>query len=206
MDHNERFNQLENLMTDMLRHMDQFNAALEHTNHVLDSVVEVIKIADQRFEKVEEILLRHDEQLRLSDERQNATLRLLMQQSENLTAAFRTLESHDGRIQKPFVVRSATTAPWFWAGTGLADGGTFGEPLGGYGIEIDTTTPHTPPGTIVLAEVPDLYGPGLTAQMTYYETAAGAKVFAAGTLGFGGSDNPVGHHLFTNLWAHLTQP
>ena len=87
-------------MTDMLRHMDQFNAALEHTNHVLDSVVEVIKIADQRFEKVEEILLRHDEQLRLSDERQNATLRLLMQQSENLTAAFRTLESHDGRIQK----------------------------------------------------------------------------------------------------------
>ena len=24
----------------------------------------------------------------------------------------------DGRIQKPFTVRSATTAPWFWAGTG----------------------------------------------------------------------------------------
>ena len=86
----------------------------------------------------------------------------------------------DGRIQKPFTVRSATTAPWFWAGTGLADGGIFGETLGGYGIEIDSTTPYTPAGTIVLADIADLYGPGLTAQMTYYETGAGAKVFAGG--------------------------
>jgi hypothetical protein len=113
----------------------------------------------------------------------------------------------DGRIQKPFVVRSATTAPSFWAGTGLADGGTFGEPLGGYGIEIDTTTPFTPPGTIVLADVPDLYGPGLTAQMTYYETAAGAKVFAAGTLDFGGSAMiwPV-RRMLESLWARLAVP
>ncbi|MBA2383973.1 MAG: hypothetical protein H0V68_04830 [Actinobacteria bacterium] len=112
-----------------------------------------------------------------------------------------------GRIQKPFVVRSAGTAPWFWAGTGLADGGTFGETLGGYGIEIDQTTPFTPPGTIVLAEVPDLYGPGLTAQMTYYETAAGAKVFAGGALDFGGSATlwPV-RRMLENLWVRLAAP
>jgi hypothetical protein len=42
--------------------------------------------------------------------------------------------------------------------------------------------------------------------MSYYETAAGAKVFAAGTLGFGGSDNPVASALFQNLWQHLTVP
>jgi hypothetical protein len=31
-------------------------------------------------------------------------------------------------------------------------------------------------------------------------------VFAAGTLGFGGSDNPIASVLFQNLWAHLTVP
>jgi hypothetical protein len=38
--------------------------------------------------------------------------------------------------------------------------------------------------------------------MTYYELG-GAKVFAAGTLGFGGSDNPLATVLFQNLWNHL---
>ena len=93
----------------------------------------------------------------------------------------------DGRSQRPFVVRSAATAPWLLAGTGLGDGSTFGQELGGYGIEIDQTTPFTPPGTIVLAEIPDLFGPGLTAQMTYYETPQGAKVFAGGAIDFGGT-------------------
>ena len=113
----------------------------------------------------------------------------------------------DGRIQKPFVVRNPAAAPWFWEGTGLGEGSTFGETLGGYGIEIDTTTPFTPPGTIVLAEVPDLYGPGLTAQMTYYETPQGAKVFAGGTLDFGGSATlwPV-RRMLENLWVRLAAP
>ncbi|HSO02525.1 MAG TPA: N,N-dimethylformamidase beta subunit family domain-containing protein, partial [Gaiellaceae bacterium] len=113
----------------------------------------------------------------------------------------------DGRIQKPFVVRNPAAAPWFWEGTGLGEGSTFGETLGGYGIEIDQTTPHSPPGTLVLAEVPDLYGPGLTAQMTYYETAAGAKVFSGGTLDFGGSATlwPV-RRMLENLWARLAAP
>jgi hypothetical protein len=42
--------------------------------------------------------------------------------------------------------------------------------------------------------------------MSYYETAAGARVFAAGTLGFAGSDNPVARVLFQNLWTHLSAP
>lgn len=113
----------------------------------------------------------------------------------------------DGRIQRPFTVTGAQTAPWFYAGTGLEDGGIFGETLGGYGIEIDTTTPASPIGTIVLAEIPNLYGPGLTAQMTYYETPAGAKVFAGGTLDFGGSATlwPV-RRMLENLWGRLAAP
>ena len=113
----------------------------------------------------------------------------------------------DGRRQQPFVVRSASTAPWFWAGTGLGDGGTFGQELGGYGIEIDAATPATPPGAIVLAEIPDVFGPGLTAQMTYYETPQGAKVFAAGVIDFGGSSTlPTVRRLLENLWARLAGP
>src|SRR5688500_2647617 len=113
----------------------------------------------------------------------------------------------DGRRQMPFVVRAASTAPWFFAGTGLGGGAVFGQELGGYGIEIDQTTPFTPPGTIVLAEVPDLFGPGLTAQMTYYETAAGARVFAGGAIDFGGSATlPTVRRLLENLWARLASP
>ena len=113
----------------------------------------------------------------------------------------------DGRIQRPYVVRAATTAPWFWAGTGLGDGATFGQELGGYGIEIDQTSPSTPPGTIVLAEIPDIFGPGLTAQMTYYETPQGAKVFAGGVIDFGGSATvPTVRRMLENLWARLAAP
>ncbi len=114
----------------------------------------------------------------------------------------------DGRIQRPFVVRAASTAPWFFAGTGLGDGAIFGQELGGYGIEIDQTTAFTPPGTIVLADVPDLFGPGLTAQMTYYETPAGAKVFAAGAIDFGGISprcRPVRRYAREPLGARLTR-
>ena len=55
------------------------------------------------------------------------------------------------------------------------------------GIEIDARSPESPPGTQVLASIPNLMGPGRTAEMTYYETPAGAKVFAAGTLNFAAS-------------------
>ena len=112
-----------------------------------------------------------------------------------------------GQKQGVFTVQSATTAPWLWAGTGLIDGSTFGQVVGGYGIEIDSTTADSPPGTLVLAQIPDLLGPGITAQMSYYETVGGAKVFAAGALDFGGSATfwPM-KHMLDNLWLRLSQP
>jgi hypothetical protein len=63
------------------------------------------------------------------------------------------------------------------------------------------------PGTKILAEIPNLYGPGFTAQMTYYETGSGAKVFAAGAFTLGGAATwqPV-TRLLDNLWARLTRP
>jgi len=87
--------------------------------------------------------------------------------------------------------------------------GSVGAELGSlrYGIEFDMTTSDSPPGTAVLAEVdPGFAGGAIRGQMAYYETAAGAKVFAAGTLGFGGSDNPVAAVLFRNLWQRLAAP
>ena len=43
--------------------------------------------------------------------------------------------------------------------------------------------------------------------MTYYETPAGAKVFAAGAIDFGGSATvPRISRMLENLWARLAQP
>jgi hypothetical protein len=113
----------------------------------------------------------------------------------------------DGQRQGLFTVQNAAAAPWLWDGTGLVDGSTFGQFVGGYGIEIDASTPDSPPGTLVVAQIPDLFGPGISAQMGYYETVGGAKVFAAGSLDFGGSATfwPV-KRILDNLWAHLTAP
>ena len=97
----------------------------------------------------------------------------------------------------------ADAAPWAFAGTGLANGGTFGR----YGIEIDARTTASPAGTVVLGRVPDVLGPGRSAEMTYYETPAGAKVFAAGTLDFAASlGNPVVSRLVDNVWTRLAMP
>ena len=59
----------------------------------------------------------------------------------------------------------------------------------------------------VVAQIPDLMRPGMTAQMTYYETPAGAKVFSAGAINFGGSAEwPVVTRLLDNLWGRLSRP
>jgi hypothetical protein len=111
--------------------------------------------------------------------------------------------SNHGQVQLPYTVLGADIAPWAFAGTGLANGATFGR----YGIEIDARTSASPPGTVVLGRVPDVLGPGRSAEMTYYETPVGAKVFAAGTLDFAASlDNPVVSRLVDNVWARLAMP
>jgi hypothetical protein len=111
----------------------------------------------------------------------------------------------DGSRQGVFKVTNTAGAPWLFEGTGLVDGSTFGDVVGGFGIEIDQTTVFTPPDTLVLAEIPNLYGPGLTAQMTYYETERGARVFSAGVLDFGGAAPlwPI-RRMLDNLWRHMT--
>jgi len=119
------------------------------------------------------------------------------------------LANDDGSRQAPFIVTGVDVLPWAFEGTGLRNGDSFGL----YGIEIDATSPDSPPATHVLAAIPDVFGPGRSAQMTYYETEAGAKVFGAGVLNFGGSVLPVGRvrdpavtRLLDNLWARLSVP
>jgi hypothetical protein len=59
----------------------------------------------------------------------------------------------------------------------------------------------------VLAQIRNEFGPGKTAEMTYYHTTRGARVFAAGTINFGGAaDNPVVSRLLANLWNWLKVP
>jgi hypothetical protein len=95
----------------------------------------------------------------------------------------------------------ASRVPWLFAGTGLRDGSLI---PGSYGIEIDATSAASPPGTKVIATIPDIF-PGETAEMTYYATAAGAEVFDAGTINFGGAaGNRYVAKLLANLWTHMT--
>lgn len=103
-----------------------------------------------------------------------------------------------------YVVRGASRAPWFFDQTSLQNGSRFGL----YGIEIDARTSSSPRGTTLLANIPNIFGRGKTAEMTYYETAQGAKVFAAGSLNFGGSaaSSPLVRRLLENLWLKLSIP
>lgn len=111
--------------------------------------------------------------------------------------------SDHGQRQAGYTVTGGASAPWAFAGTGLVDGTVFGR----YGIEIDARTAASPPGVQLLAHIPDLLGPGRSAEMTYYETAAGAKVFAAGALNFAASLGQTAvDRLLANVWARLSVP
>jgi hypothetical protein len=109
--------------------------------------------------------------------------------------------SDQGQRQGAYVVTDPAAAPWLFAGTGLDAGSSFGR----YGIEIDARAPSSPPGTRVLARVPDLMGPGRSAELTYYETAAGARVLAAGAINFVASmTDPRVERLVENAWNELS--
>jgi hypothetical protein len=112
----------------------------------------------------------------------------------------------DGTRQGPFVVSDVDAAPWLFEGTGLVNGSVLGEEVGGVGIQIDSPTPDSPPGTKVLARIPDLFGPGVTAEMAYYENDAGARVFSAGAMDFPAVlFTTAGMTLLDNLWRHMLQ-
>jgi hypothetical protein len=107
--------------------------------------------------------------------------------------------SNYGTSLAPYVVQGAGNSPWAFAGTGLRNGSSFGR----YGIEIDTRAPSSPPGTRLLARIPNAIG-SHDAEMTYYESGSGARVFAAGALNFAASiTDPAVSGLIDNVWSRL---
>ena len=107
----------------------------------------------------------------------------------------------EGKARGPWIVRKSRYAGWLFAGTGTGPG----RKLSNGGIEADAVTSSSPRGTTVLAEIPDLLGPGMTAQMTYYETPSGARVFAAGAFTLAGAVfQPDVRRLVENIWRELS--
>jgi N,N-dimethylformamidase beta subunit-like, C-terminal len=103
---------------------------------------------------------------------------------------------------EPYVLRYPASAAWIFEGTGLKPGDDFGYG----GIEIDHRADSSPRGLSVLATIPDVFGKGFTAEMSYYETPTGAKVFAAGAFSLGGSiGQPQMAPVVTNVWTRLAQ-
>jgi len=109
--------------------------------------------------------------------------------------------SNYGATQSPYTVQGAAAAPWAFAGTGLRNGSNFGR----YGIEVDARAPSSPASTRVLARAEHVIG-AHDAEMTYYETPAGARVFAAGVVNFAASiTDPAVSRLVENVWARLAR-
>jgi N,N-dimethylformamidase beta subunit-like, C-terminal len=107
-----------------------------------------------------------------------------------------------GKRRGAYLIRTAAAAEWAFAGTALVVGSAFGSD---FGIEIDTTTEASPSSTQVIAEIPQLIG-GETAQMIYYETPEGARVFAAGAFTLAGRAlDPQVSQVLENIWAHLVE-
>jgi hypothetical protein len=106
-------------------------------------------------------------------------------------------------VNRPYQVVGVHRAPWFYKHTGLRNGDRFGV----FGIEIDTRTPDSPPGTDLLATIPNIFGPGQSAEMVFHTTPAGAKVFSAGAMTLAGSALvPPMREMIANLWEELSKP
>ena len=107
----------------------------------------------------------------------------------------------NGRRFAPYRVRDVDAVPSLFGHAGR------GSLFGRFGIEVDRTARSSPAGTRVLAEIPNLFGSGLGAQMTYYETSVGARVFAAGAFTVAGrAMTSSGRGFLDTLWAHMTEP
>ena len=88
-----------------------------------------------------------------------------------------------GEHRGAWLLRKASASAWLFSGTGSGAN----RPFSNAGIEIDHTNSSSPKGTQVIGELPNLLGPGMTGQMTYYSTARGAQVFSAGAFSLAGS-------------------
>jgi hypothetical protein len=102
-----------------------------------------------------------------------------------------------------WVVRKTPPSSWMFAGTDLGVGSAFARG----GVEIDQVAGSSPRDVRVVAEIPHLFGPGMKAQMTYYETGRGARVFAAGAfhLTRAVTSDPVVWRMLANLWTRMTR-
>jgi N,N-dimethylformamidase len=87
----------------------------------------------------------------------------------------------------PYEVRDASH--WVFAGTGLKNGDLFGQASlherihgGASGHETDKLSPHSPPGTAILAKGTNPENGG--AEMVCFETAGGGAVFSAGSISY----------------------
>jgi hypothetical protein len=105
---------------------------------------------------------------------------------------------------REYVVRGARLEPWLFVGTGLRNG----DAVGWWGIEVDGRTTASPRSVHVLASMPRAFGSDQPAEMTYYETRSGARVFAAGAFTLGGDQAMrwTTGKLLENLWNRLAEP
>jgi hypothetical protein len=105
-----------------------------------------------------------------------------------------------GEHRGPWILRRSRAAAWIFAGTHLRPGSRFASG----GIEADEVSTASPRATTIVATIPNIFGDGHDAEMTYYETRNGAKVFAAGAFTVAGAVwwKDVGR-VVENLWQHL---
>ena len=94
-----------------------------------------------------------------------------------LTGARYFASRSSGRNGSPWVVRESEAGTWIFADTGLEPGSTFASG----GIEADSISPASPPGTEVVAEIPNVFGDGRSAADDLLRGAVGS----AGVLGRG---------------------
>jgi len=125
--------------------------------------------------------------------------RLHKPEAEVIGAAY--VANDRGGHPKPWIVRDPEATPWLFEGTGLERGSAFGLA----GIEVDERSAASPPGTIIVASIPNAIGRH-RADMTYYERGE-AKVFAAGAFTLAGEATwgPI-FPLMNNLWNHMIVP
>ena len=76
-----------------------------------------------------------------------------------------------GDARGPWTISDVAATGWLSAATGLRRGSR----LGSAGIEIDSVAPSSPRNIRIVSVVPNLFGPGLSAHMTYYETRRGSQ-------------------------------
>ena len=105
-----------------------------------------------------------------------------------------------GHGGSPWTVRNAPAGRWIFARTGLHPGSNFASG----GIEADGVDAASPRNVQVLAEIEHVFGGAHNAQMTYYQSPSGGKVFAAGAFSLACSIwQPPVRQLVANLIAAL---